>query len=236
MITQVPPEVRANIEEWLRADESKLGKVFRGEWPETDYECNHTIASLLGNERTTKPQYAVWSTRKFKKMRNWEGATPELLAYIEQEIPALKPLADAYAPQQTPEQLAKAKIETERYEELNIPGVYVYTMPLLLEHPMNEQGFILLKIGQSERCYERYSAQAVATANPQRMVLQRIYKVDDGNAAVALERTFHRLLDAAGHDRSDGGREWFITTLEFLDEIATALDKPVAFMAQEVEP
>ena len=50
-----------------------------------------------------------------KKMRNWEGASPELLAYIDQEIPALTPLAGAYQPRHTPEQVAKAKAETERF-------------------------------------------------------------------------------------------------------------------------
>jgi hypothetical protein len=40
----------------------------------------------------------------------------------------------------------------------------------------------------------------------------------------------------AGHERSDGGREWFTTSLEFLDGIADALDIPIKFMAEEVGP
>jgi hypothetical protein len=41
-----------------------------------------------------------------------------------------------------------------------------------------------------------------------------------------VERTFHRLLEAADHDRSQartGGTEWFLTSVRFLDEIANTL-------------
>jgi 5-methylcytosine-specific restriction protein B len=100
MITPVPPEVRVNMEEWMRADDSKLGKIFRDEWPKTEYEDRHLIKHLLGDEPTTKPRYAVWSIVKLRKMRDWVNASPELLAYIDQEIAALTPLAEAYKPRQ----------------------------------------------------------------------------------------------------------------------------------------
>jgi hypothetical protein len=39
---------------------------------------------------------------------------------------------------------------------LGIPGVYVYTMPMCLSHPLNNRGDILLKVGRAD-CCTRYA-------------------------------------------------------------------------------
>jgi len=42
----------------------------------------------------------------------------------------------------------------------------------------------------------------------------------------ATEKIFHMLLDAAEHHRTVGtavGKEWFITTVDYCDAVATAL-------------
>jgi hypothetical protein len=115
---------------------------------------------------------------------------------------------------------------------LGISGVYVYTMPLCLACPMNEQGDILLKVGHSEVCcWTRFRNQRCVTEAPQAMVLQRIYNTPQGLTARKLEEKFHNLLDAA-FERSDGGREWWITNLEFLDTTADALGAPVKFTVE----
>jgi hypothetical protein len=52
------------------------------------------------------------------------------------------------------------------------------------------------------------------------------------------ERWFHHLLKAALHTREGGGsagREWFLTNLRFLDEIAAARGLAVAFSNDEVD-
>lgn len=48
--------------------------------------------------------------------------------------------------------------------------------------------------------------------------------------AAEVECQYHRLLEAADHDRSQartGGTEWFLTSVRFLDGIANVLGLPV---------
>jgi hypothetical protein len=57
-------------------------------------------------------------------------------------------------------------------------------------------------------------------------VLLRIYVCPEEGAR-DNEAVFHRLLTAADHERSKartGGTEWFLSSVRFLDEIASTLD------------
>jgi hypothetical protein len=80
----------------------------------------------------------------------------------------------------------------------------------------------------------RFREQIRTTALPEDPVLLRVYPTSETDA-LEKERTFHRLLEAADHDRSSartGGTEWFLTSLKFLDEIAVTL----ALEVDEVAP
>ncbi|MBO0875160.1 MAG: GIY-YIG nuclease family protein [Pseudonocardia sp.] len=108
-------------------------------------------------------------------------------------------------------------------------GVYVYTYPHYWRHPYvpgTERR--LLKVGRTtNQAWTRVLAQARQTGMPEDPLLLRVYK---SNHPAKLEKSFHMLLDAAEHVRSSGtavGREWFTTTLEYCDAIATALDVEV---------
>jgi hypothetical protein len=75
-----------------------------------------------------------------------------------------------------------------------------------------------------------WTVQIIATtALPEEPILLRIYRTD-GAANAQTERDFHRLLEAADHSRSvarSAGREWFVTSTRFLDEVARVLKLPV---------
>jgi hypothetical protein len=108
-------------------------------------------------------------------------------------------------------------------------GVYVYTYPHYWRYPYvpgSEQR--LLKVGRTDRgAWTRVRDQARSTGAPETPLLLRVYV---GRDSTAVEAQFHRLLDTAGHPRSEGGaagREWFATHLAFLDEIARALELEV---------
>lgn len=97
-------------------------------------------------------------------------------------------------------------------------------MPHYLRYPYDaESGRTLLKVGRSNRSVvQRFYDQTRTTALPEDPVLLRIYPTLDADA-VARERQFHELLEAADHDRSrarTGGTEWFLTSLRFLDTVA----------------
>lgn len=83
-----------------------------------------------------------------------------------------------------------------------------------------------MKVGRSDSdVIQRFKNQTRTTALPEEPVLLRIYRTGDAPAAEA-EADFHRLPEAAQHDRSvarTAGREWFLTTTRFLDEIARVL-------------
>ena len=87
-----------------------------------------------------------------------------------------------------------------------------------------------MKVGRSDRdIIQRFRSQTRTTALPEEPILLRIYRTDGAGAAL-VETDFHRLLDAADHNRSvtkTAGREWFVTSTRFLDEIARVLKLPV---------
>jgi len=104
-------------------------------------------------------------------------------------------------------------------------GVYVYTYPHYWRHPyVPDSERRLLKVGRTtNQAWSRVLNQARQTGMPEDPLLLRVYKTDDPMAA---EKDFHMLLDAAEHQRSVGaavGKEWFVTTVEYCDAVATAL-------------
>lgn len=74
----------------------------------------------------------------------------------------------------------------------------------------------------------RFRSQARTTALPEEPILLRIYRTDGSTASA--ESDFHRLLESADHSRNvarTAGREWFVTSTRFLDEIARVMKLPV---------
>ena len=63
------------------------------------------------------------------------------------------------------------------------------------------------------------------TGLPENFWITRLYQ-HGSRANQDIEAIFHRLINAAGHERSGANRsskEWFKTNLEFLDTIAVGL-------------
>lgn len=129
------------------------------------------------------------------------------------------------------EETRLAAQQTEQAEARNVVGVYAYALPHYLRHPYDRAtGRTLLKVGCSNSdVIQRFRNQTRTTALPEDPVLLRIYATGADSAA-ATEATFHRLLDAAAHSRRVGriaGCEWFLTRVQFLDEIARTLCLPI---------
>lgn len=104
-------------------------------------------------------------------------------------------------------------------------GVYVYTYPHYYRHPyIADTELRMLKVGRTtNKAWNRVISQARQTGMPEDPLLLRVYETTD---STSVEKTYHMLLDAAGHDRSAGtavGKEWFVTTLEFCDAIASVV-------------
>ncbi len=112
------------------------------------------------------------------------------------------------------------------------PGIYVYALPHYLRHPVApsaddlDADRTLMKVGKSDNdTIRRFRQQQRSTEVPEDPQLLRVY-VGDGSSYAMIERQMHDLIRAADHRQARGrvsGTEWFLTSLKFLDAIASSL-------------
>ena len=110
-------------------------------------------------------------------------------------------------------------------EAENIAGIYVYTLPHYVRYPFDAKtGRTLLKVGHSSvDALYRANSQTRVTSLPEDPWPLRIYPAE---ASSHVERQFHGFLRDADHQGVRGtrtGAEWFLTSLKFLDRIATTV-------------
>lgn len=240
------PEIRAEIEELLRNDERKLGSVFRGlesgvtsprELVELGASVNTgavsnlkaAIKALLEGVIPTsasRARQAAWAIGDFLEE---DTLTPPTRVYLEDLRSRLREkAASRQALQQDVQGLDAADRELSVRVE-GTPGVYVYSFRHYLQHPNDlETGQCWLKVGSTTQgAWKRVTDQSRLTSMPEDPKLLRIYHSPSMTPA-EIEDRFHRVLDAAGHERSSArhvkaGVEWFSTTLELLDTLAEIL-------------
>lgn len=234
-------EVRAELVAFLEADPMRIGQAYRflqqgmnAQEIASELEVSTTnfvwtlerqIRSLLDGDLPTAPSVALQVARKFRSVLNSGDWSPRAVSYLEHNISELeRRVGDESA---RAAEVQQAKSETEKAEELNERGIYVYALPHYLLHLYEpDSGRTLMKVGRSDSdVIVRFREQTRTTALPEEPILLRIYKTAPGSNA-ETERTIHRLLEAAGHYRSvarTAGREWFVTSTRFLDEVARAL-------------
>lgn len=243
----VPPtHVRSEIEQLIREDGSRLGEVFRLLEAGRDAEqirvllgldtstfvwsYERLIKALRDGDLPTAPTVALGAARKFRATLKNPTLSDDARLVLSSNLVVLEQRATdtTNREQETVAALkAAATVEAEA-----VTGVYVYALPHYLRYPYDpDSGRTLLKVGRSGRdIIERFRNQTRTTALPEEPLLLRVYPTPTSEKAIEVERQFHRLLEAADHDRSQartGGTEWFLTSVRFLDEIANVLDLPV---------
>ena len=150
---------------------------------------------------------------------------PAVSSHLTEVLGALEARAnDALAVQKEDTQLQLDSAELE-LKLKQASGVYVYTYPHYWKYPYEAASDRrLLKVGRtSNMAWRRVLTQARQTGMPEYPLLLRVYEADNPER---VERQFHLLLDAAEHLRSSGtavGKEWFVSTVEFCDAIASVL-------------
>lgn len=237
-----PPHVRAEIEELLRNDTSRIGEIFNrlalGHDPEqirVEFGLERTtfvwsyermIRALLEGDLPTAPTVAQGVARKFRSILKNARLSDDARLVLSSNLVVLEERASDETSRE--QETVAALNATERAESEAISGIYVYALPHYLRYPYDkDSGRTLLKVGRSDRdVIERFRSQTRTTALPEEPVLLRLYPVGGGAPSGDVERTFHRLLEAADHERSKartGGTEWFLTSVRFLDEIASTL-------------
>jgi T5orf172 domain len=239
-ITRVPPEVRDEMHRWLAQSPQSptiLARFVRGDTDGISHRdlgyLRLDVDQILGDQPTTYAWRAYSQLTKLERMRASEGISDGLAAYLDEEIPQLAKLARKYRPVRDE---AQAK-EKSRYALLrNEPGVYVFALPHYLRHPYDEDtGDTLFKVGMSKGVVGRFLGQTRTTALPEDPILLRVYRAEN---PAEEEHRFHGLLKAARQTHKGGGsagREWFLTSLTLLDEIAELRGLTVAFRNDEVD-
>jgi hypothetical protein len=238
------PEVQAEIVEFLRNDQSRVGEVFRGRdrglsaddiaaelgVATSGFVSNNTktIRSLVDGDLATAPTLALQAARIFRRFLKSHDWSPEAHRYLERNLAELERRASDETARTV--EVEQAKAQTERAESENAPGIYVYALPHYLRYPYEKSGRTLMKVGRSDSdVIQRFMNQTRTTALPEEPILLRIYRTEPQSSAIAEDR-FHRLLEAADHHRSvarTAGCEWFVTSTRFLDEVAKTLALPI---------
>lgn len=234
--------VRDELEEFLLADDSRLGAVCRhlrdglspaeiGQVLGTTtftYVYNYTWIRdcILDGRIPASPTPAAQIAGRLRSIvKDHQGALSDAaINVLRERLLALQAVVDDSAAVEAEDaDLAK---ETVRGEKEGMPGVYVYGLPHYLRYPSDpETGRTLLKVGRSKVDAEKRARGQRNTALPEDPALLRVYECRPEEAAL-FEHRFHRLLEAAGHAKPasrTGGTEFFLTTVRFLDEIARQL-------------
>lgn len=230
---------RAEVSALWDADEGNAGDVWRrlkaGETPQQIaedwgvatvspvYNFINLHNALLEGTVSSAPSVARGVRGR---VRTWLRAKPlsdPLRRALEEQERLLNAVVDDS--QASEAESDEAIDKSKAAEAENIAGIYVYTLPHYVRYPYDRKtGRTLLKVGHSSvDALYRASSQARVTSLPEDPWLLRIYPAE---ASLHIERQFHGFLRDADHDGVRGtrtGAEWFLTSLKFLDRVATTL-------------
>ncbi len=203
------------------------------------WNLRQIIKALLEGDLPAKPTVALAAARRFKAILKSPHLSRVLREYLETNLEELERRANNETARAVEAEQAHEK--TEQAEALKESGIYVYALPHYLLHPFEpKSGRTLMKVGRSDRdVMGRFRDQTRTTALPEEPILLRIYRTNETIDVISVvERDFHKLLEAAGHYRSvarSAGREWFVTSTRFLDEVARVMGLDIRIVSDEVE-
>ena len=233
--------VRQELIAFLDADQSRLGEVFRGlqrnltadqiaaelgvSTSNFVWNYQRTIETLIDANLPRAPTVALQTARRVRTILKQRHLSTGARSYLEGLLEDLEQRANDETARVV--ETERAKQLTETAESLDQVGIYVYALPHYLRYPFDpETGRTLMKVGRSDSdVIRRFREQTRTTALPEEPILLRIYKSESA-ATSATESDFHRLLEAADHSRSvarTAGRERFVTSTRFLDEVARVM-------------
>lgn len=229
----------AEVRKILQDDDTLLGRVFRhdqagltptqmaqaegNEGVGFVYTYRAQIRALVDGDIPTSPTIARQAARRVRKWLKTLDLSSGLKADLEDLESKLTSRAEDVAAQS--KELGSAVTATEKAVATGTPGIYVYTLPHYLRHPIDsDTGKTLLKVGHSARdAHYRAGSAGRLTALPEDPILLRMYPVEE---SAAREKEFHAWLRDADHHAGRtrrGGSEWFVTSTKFLDRVAKAL-------------
>ena len=228
--TNINDAIRSEIESALVSEDTHISDIWQrtksgqtpdeiriaygNERPNFVWNYLRTGKAIIEGDLPTAPTVALGAMRTLRRFLKDHEFSEDTHRVLMQRLAILE--SRAYDPKARSDEERGALEATAEAEAKGIPGVYVYTLPHYIRHPYDEEsGRTLFKVGHTNRdMIRRFREQTRTTALPEDPVLLRVYECTDGDA-LEKERSFHRLLEAADHDRSaarTGGTEWFLTS------------------------
>ena len=216
----------ARLWRWYRDGKTDAEWIVANHVKTAPTNARHTIDALKYGVVPNGPSYAEVDARTIRRWLDTKHMSSELAEILAAQLRLLDQVAGGARrlglTKQTSDQLAATRsAEAER-----TAGVYVYSLPHYLAHPFDiSTQRTLLKIGHSSvDVFNRVLTQSRTTALPEDPILLRIYPCE---SSAGFEAKFHAWLTQAGHLRpgstTQAGTEWFLTTVDFLDDIAIEL-------------
>lgn len=248
--TRPNDEVRAELEAFLEDDQSRLGQVYRALQRDLDagaiaaeleigtssfvWNYERIIKAVLDGNLPKAPTVALGAARRYRSILKSARLSAAARSYLETNLRELERRADDETAREI--EIQQAQEQTQAAEARNDIGIYVYALPHYLRYPFEpDSGRTLMKVGRSDSdVMVRFKNQTRTTALPEEPILLRIYRTN-GNPTAPVESAFHRLLDAADHSRSvsrSAGREWFVTSTRFLDEVAKVMKLSIEVVSE----
>jgi len=251
--------VEAEIIAALQRDETRMGDVWRGKEAGKSAE---QIATELGTQTSnfvskylrfaramvtgnlpsasTMIRECLSATKGFVG-RHGDSLSDAAQTTLAERIQRLEALAGNEEAVELEDKEVRQKAKAT--ESLNISGIYVYTLPHYFRQPVlpaegdTLTARTLMKVGMAENdVIKRFRKQERNTALPEDPWLLRIYACSSD--VYEMEQSIHRLLRAADHRQSMGrlaGTEWFLTSLRFLDEVATQKGLAISYRIEDVD-
>ena len=253
MSNQPTSEVAKELKSALQADSTRLGDVYRGRLENKSAE---QIAADLGvstsgfvsnNARHIRviesgdyPKGASFILQCLSVVRGFldrhaENLSQQAQSLLRERIRELEALSgDATQAVFEDEKVREsAKLSEAEYTT----GIYVYALPHYFRHPVepaesdDTSDRTFMKIGMSDSdVMKRFRSQQRDTVLPEDPWLLRIYGCQSD--VRATETAIHEMLRSADHRQVRGratGKEWFCTSLTFLDQIAKTLQLEVKY-------
>jgi hypothetical protein len=242
--------VREDLDQLLRQNDGQLGLVYelwrKGVRKNKDFvergaaansgaagNSRATIEAIMEGVIPTGPTVAVIARSAVNGLirRNTQISSPTK-HYLEALLIRLSERADDQELRDVEEKDFAEDSERIQREMGRRSGVYVYTFPLYLRDlRMTNPDRSLFKIGKSDGAVLR-RVLSQSTGMPEAPLLLRVY-LHKTLPPIEVEKKFRKALLAAGHEsvrtldkklaNKSGAREWFATSLEFLDQIGELL-------------
>lgn len=203
------------------------------------WATNATLDYMMGGdtpENLSRVTNVRGRLRAFFK-RHRKNLGPETINYFNDLLDECTSIINSIDPAKQ----NRMKQTTSDAESEGKPGVYVYTLPHYINYPVqpsddeDTEDRTWLKIGMSNVDVVNRVRRQPTTMLPEPPVLLRIYSCGRRDIAT-VEKTIHKLLDAFDHNPNrlaGAGREWFMTSLPALDELADALNLKTEFAYED---